>query len=732
MACVSTCMGNRNSDRQWGVSVPSQARGEFGAPLYHAGFEHSGPLAVPPDGSATAWECLQQSAQRNPNRQAVAQRRLIKVHQVEENGRTFEKLEMENSLSWLTYEQYFARVKNFASGLADLERAVRESCRPSGLAGLERAVEREVGMIHRPSDALRVVIYAETQMDWMVAALASFSRSMEVVTVYATLGEEGALVGFQQTKSPIVVADARLIKVLLKIADRLDYVKYVITITECDAASKQKLAQAGKTVMTFEEVIQQGIQKPVDPKPPSPTDVAVVMYTSGTTAAPKGVKITHGNLMAAVAGFHQVGPPLISRDSVYLAYLPLAHIMEMIGELSMIYFGAAMGYGSPHTLTESGVKLKRPESEGDAVIIKPTFMAFPPAVLDKIYKAITGKVDAKGGFAQWMFGTALNSGLRRYEKGEVGANSLLNKVFGNVQAMLGGRLQLALTGSAPLSPEIQKFLQVVLKCAVRQAYGLTENCACAAVGDPADNTVQSNGAPSACTVIRLADWPEGGYMNSDRDRAGIEMPRGEVLVGGPTVALGYLVDETNPDMEVQKKNETDFILIDGVRYFRSGDIGQITPNGQLQIIDRKKDLWKGPNGEYVALTKVEAALKLCPLVEIPMAYGKTGGGYPIALLCPNMSAIRKMAVEKGVTAANAEELCKNKVICDEVFKACVAACKSQKLVAFEIPEKVALIPGNENGPAWTPENDMLTAAMKLKRPVIARVFAKEINSCYTA
>merc|ERR1719160_1195630 len=100
------------------------------------------------------------------------------------------------------------------------------------------------------------------------------------------------------------------------------------------------------------------------------------------------------------------------------------------------------------------------------------------------------------------------------------------------------------------------------------------------------------------------------------------------------VCLGYLVDEESPDPEIQKKNEEDFVTIDGVRYFRTGDIGQITSRGTLQIIDRKKDLWKGPQGEYVSLSKVESALKLSPYIDIPMVYGKTGGTYPIALICP--------------------------------------------------------------------------------------------------
>merc|ERR1719158_624025 len=106
--------------------------------------------------------------------------------------------------------------------------------------------------------------------------------------------------------------------------------------------------------------------------------------------------------------------------------------------------------------------------------------------------------------------------------------------------------------------------------------------------------------------------------------------------------MGYLIDEENPDPIIQKMNNEDFVTIDGIRYFRTGDIGQITSRGTLQIIDRKKDLWKGPQGEYVALSKVEAALKMSPFVETPMAYGKTGGEFPVALLCVIETEVRKI------------------------------------------------------------------------------------------
>lgn len=681
------------------------AEGEYGPAIYLKGFKGA-PASKTPDGCATVFEVLKNSVSKFPSRNAIGTREVIKVHQIEDKGKKFEKIELANSFTWLSYEEYGARILGLARGI--------------------------IVTTSIPAKA-RMVIYAETQRDWMVAALAGFSMSLEVVTIYATLGEEGALFGINQTKAQVVVADHKLLKVLSKIAPECVHLKQVITIGECDPKMKEVLEGCGKTVLTFDEVVAigQGAEAAsIEERPPQPEDIAVVMYTSGTTGPPKGVLLTHGNIAAGCAGFHHCATNSgLSQDTVFLAYLPLAHIMEMVAEVSIIMLGASMGYGSPHTLTETGVKLKRPESDGDCKVLSPTFMVFAPAVMDKVYKGVTKKVSEAGGVSQWAFNTALDYGMANYDAGGVGVNPLLNLAFSSVQATLGGKIALAVTGSAPLSPEIQKFMQTVLKAPVRQGYGLTENCACATIGTLEDNAVKSVGPPQACAILRIADWPEGLYRNSDKDNPEIGMRRGEVLIGGPTVSQGYLVDPESPDPDIIKKNEEDWVTIQGARYFRTGDIGQITPAGNLMIIDRKKDLWKGPQGEYVALSKVEASVKLSPFVDVPLVYGKTGGEYHIALICVIDGEIRKLGETKGIEGSVAD-LCKKEEIIADVSASCRQMCLDTKLHEFEIPRKYALIPTIDGVPAWTPENDLLTAAMKLKRPMIQRAHAAEIDALY--
>merc|ERR1712070_1056908 len=314
---------------------------------------------------------------------------------------------------------------------------------------------------------------------------------------------------------------------------------------------------------------------------------------------------------------------------------------------------------------------------------------FAPAVLDKVYAGILAKMKDQSAIVKKLFEWGIASGESNFTKGIVGSSYLYNKiVFKKVQALLGGRLKLSGTGSAPLAPKVQMFVQAAFNVPVRQGYGLTETCAASCVQLGCDSSSGVVGPPCPSTCIKLRDWPEG-----------------------------YYGDKKKPDADVVKKNEEDFSVdADGTRWFHTGDIGQFTPDGCLQIIDRKKDLVKLQQGEYVARSKVESALKSCPLVELPLCYARSTESYCVALVCPHAKPLKELAVSLGVSPdATHAELCVDKRVVAEVSKQCAAACKG-KLVGFEIPKKLALV-----AETWTPENDLLTAAMKLKRvPIVAK------------
>eukprot|EP00747_Dinoflagellata_sp_TGD_P033670 gnl/TRDRNA2_/TRDRNA2_136774_c0_seq2.p1 gnl/TRDRNA2_/TRDRNA2_136774_c0~~gnl/TRDRNA2_/TRDRNA2_136774_c0_seq2.p1 ORF type:complete len:705 (-),score=162.24 gnl/TRDRNA2_/TRDRNA2_136774_c0_seq2:367-2481(-) len=681
---------------KWGIVKNDSEVSGFGCELWN--IENVGKLAdKPKNGAKTLLEILEASCQKYSGCNAVGWRNVVKVHMVpDEGGVPREKIQLENRYNWMKYSEYLQRVKDLGSGMA------------------------QIGV----NKGSNMVIYAETQKDWMVSAFAAFYNSATVVTIYATLGEDGAQYGINQTKATTIVADAKLLKIVAKILPKCPSVKTVIAMRDDHGLGS---SVGAVKVFSIDQVIAMGQKESSRKVPPSPEDTAIIMYTSGTTGNPKGVMITHANGAAAAAACENVFAGCMSPTDIYMGYLPLAHIMEMLGELAVFCQGAAIGFGSPHTLTDTGVKLKRPESMGDAPLLKPTSMVFAPAVLDKVYKGVQAKfADLKPPIkklADW----GLQSAYANFDNQVIGASSIYNIVFKKVRALIGGQLRACITGSAPLSPDIQKFVQGVFGAPVRQGYGLTETCAASCVQFWGDSTTLSVGPPTSGAVIRLADWPEGNYQNSDKDNKDIGMRRGEVLIGGHMVTKGYYIDPTNPDPELVQKNQEDWVSIYGIRFFRTGDIGQIKPDGTLSIIDRKKDLWKGPNGEYVALTKVEAALKMCEYVEMPMCYGKTGKEYPVALVCPLKPKILALAASQGNASTDFQALCEDPKIKEVVVKACSDSCKKSKLLEFETPKKIGLITD-----LWTPENDMLTAAMKLKRPLIVQKHKFDIDQLYGA
>eukprot|EP00667_Euglena_gracilis_P005107 EG_transcript_5141 len=544
-----------------------------------------------------------------------------------------------------------------------------------------------------------ISIYADTSKEWQIAAQACFARGFPVATVYASLGGEALHYGLEQTEVTHVITDAALVPAIAAIIDRLPLVTHVIFTSDprpagqgghkTDEQVAALIRKPGVTVLSWNSVRELGAKTPSAPvEKPTPEDLAVIMYTSGSTGLPKGVVLTHANLTAGMIGIRDSVPGLGPED-IFISFLPLAHILALIADIVMLSSGVSLGYATPRTITDKSSAVDSRTCRGDAVTLRPTVMAAVPTIMDRIKDGVMHAVEQKGGVVKKLFDAAY-AAKERY-----GYSYFYDwLVFDKLRTqLLGGRLRLLVSGGGPLSVETQKFMNIVFCCPVGQGYGLTETCGAATIVWATDPSYGRVGPPISCCEVKLAPWEEGGYLPTDTPN-----PRGEILLGGGSIAKGYY--------KMPEKTAEDFrVDAEGRRWFHTGDIGEFHPDGVLQIIDRKKDLVKNQNGEYVSYGKIEPLLKDCPLIDNVMVHQDPFQSSCVAL----------------VTC----ETKKEKPTPEAVLQSFLAIGKSKKLARFEIPSKVYIC-----AEAWTPENDMTTAALKLKRNNIVKKYKDELAALY--
>ncbi|XWS21620.1 hypothetical protein CRYUN_Cryun30bG0070000 [Craigia yunnanensis] len=674
----------RNSKKVKKRGVPVDVGGEPGYAIRNSRFPS--PVETAWEGISTLAELFELTCKLHYDKNLLGTRKLISREvEVTEDGRAFEKLQL-GEYEWLTYGKAFEVVCNFASGLVQLGHKKEE----------------------------RVAIFADTREEWFIALQACFRRNVTVVTIYASLGEEALCHSLNETEVTTVICGNKELKKLVNISGQLDTVKRVICMDD-----EIPTSGSGRwTITSFADVERVGRENPVDANLPLSADVAVIMYTSGSTGLPKGVMMTHGNVLATVSAVMTIVPGLGSKD-VYLAFLPLAHILELAAENLIPAVGGVIGYGTPLTLTDTSSKIKA-GTKGDATVLSPTVMAAVPAILDRVRDGVRKKVDAKGGLSKKFFDLAYSRRLSAINGSWFGAWGLEKFlwnfiVFKKVRAILGGRIRFLLSGGAPLSADTQRFINICLGAPIGQGYGLTETCAGATFSEVDDISVGRVGSPLPCSFIKLIDWPEGGYLTSDSP-----MPRGEIVVGGPSVTLGYFKNEEKTK-ELYKVDER------GMKWFYTGDIGQFHADGCLEIIDRKKDIVKLQHGEYVSLGKVEAALSISPYVDNIMLHADPFHSYCVALVVASQHAVEDWASKQGAAFTDFADLCEKEETTKEVHSSLVQIAKKSRLEKFEIPAKIKLL-----STPWTPESGLVTAALKIKREAIRKAFSEDLAKLYTS
>jgi long-chain acyl-CoA synthetase len=575
----------------------------------------------------------------------------------------------EGEYVWRTYEEVYTRSLRLAASLGKLG-------------------------VHKGS---AVGIYARNCDEWLTSELALYAVSAVPVAIYDTLGADSIAFCVEHAHLSVLLCEASKVAVLRGVASQIGSLKHVVVF---GAGAREAVADA-KTLSTdskvqlhlYDELVRDSVE-PAVASPAAMDDVALIMYTSGTTGTPKGVVHTHRSMLAATSGVSLlVGQ---SNTDVHLSYLPLAHIFERVAVFAFLQSGCAIGfYGG-----DVG-KLSR-----DIAVLKPTVLLGVPRVFEKIEDNLTNSVT---GVKRWLLDQAIAASQRALERGQTQPPRWTSLITRTAAARLGGRVRFMLSGGAPLSADTMSRLRHAFAVPLMQGYGLTETCAMATITHPYDPATGHAGAIVPCVEIRLKAVPAMGYIDPVVDG-------GEVQVRGPAVARGYHRDE--------KRTKEDFEA-DG--WFSTGDIGRFNDNGTLKLVDRKKNIFKTALGEYIAAEKIETELKKSRFVQHVLIHGDERTPYVLAAAVLEPVYVRMWAsTQPALKSLTVHELAASATVRAAVLADFNAIATESKLQGFERPKDVVL-----DAEDWNIENDMLTPSFKLKRIPLVKRYQHAFDAMYT-
>jgi long-chain acyl-CoA synthetase len=557
-------------------------------------------------------------------------------------------------------------------------------------AEFRRAVEelslglRALGL--EPGD--RVAILAENRPEWAFADLATLAAAAVDVPIYATLTAPQVLYMLNDSQAGIVfVSNAAQAAKVAEVRARAPALRHVILMADDAIPGTQSLAEVraqGRPALAADPGAVRARAAAV-----KADDLATVIYTSGTTGDPKGVMLTHHNIVsnveAAIAAFAVFGP-----HDVALSFLPLCHIFErMAGYYLMLSRGVTIAYA------ESVEAVPANMAE-----VRPTVMCSVPRLYEKMHARILEKVAADSALRQRIFRWGVAVGLEafRHRVRKTKTPALLKVrralaerlVFAKIKRRVGGRLKLFVSGGAPLSCEINEFFGAA-GLLILEGYGLTETS-------------------PVITVNRLRDFRPGTV---GRPLDGVEVriaPDGEILTRGPHVMKGYL-----------NKPEATAEAIDKEGWFHTGDIGRLE-DGFLTITDRKKDIIVTSGGKNIAPQPIEGALKTSPLIsEVVMIGNKRN--FPTALVVPNLANLEKWAREQGISFANREALVADPRVVDHYDRTVKELTKDY--AQYERIKKITLLPRE-----FSIETGELTPKLSVKRRVVEEKYKDMIDRMY--
>ena len=537
----------------------------------------------------------------------------------------------------------------------------------------------------------RVAIISESRPEWVLCDLAILARGAVTVPIYPTLSAAQARYILEDCGARLAIVSTRLqAEKIQEVRHLLPSLEAVIVMEEAAAAKASVIGLETLQKRGHEQINAQwgaGKEFREIARSVRPEDLATIIYTSGTTGEPKGVMLTHANLLSNLIAATEVLP--VGVDDVALSFLPLSHAFERMAAYLYLFTGVTMIFA------ESFDTIGR-----DVAAVRPTVLTGVPRVYEKMQARIMEKGAAAGGAKGALFKWAVKSGiasaaatLRGKRPGALTAlQSRMGDrlVFSKIRAGIGGRLRFVVSGSAPLPVSVAEFF-VGIGIPVIEGYGLTETSPIL--------TVNPVGAPRAGTVGKAV-----------RDVELKIAPDGEILARGANVMPGYY----------NKPEATAEVLRDG--WFHTGDIGAIDDEGYLRITDRKKDLLVTSGGKKIAPQPIEAVLKRSPLIAEAVVLGDRQR-YAAALIIPDFAALERRLKDLGRPFGERQELV-NREDVNALYEEIIEAL-NRELSQFERIKKFAILPRE-----FSIESGELTPTLKVKRKVVEDKWRDTIEKLY--
>ncbi|GMN43842.1 hypothetical protein TIFTF001_013030 [Ficus carica] len=551
-------------------------------------------------------------------------------------------------------------------------------------------------------------LYFINRPEWLIVDHACAAYSYISVPLYDTLGPDAVKYVVNHADMQAIFCVPQTLNSLLSFLSDIPSVRLIVVVGGMDEHLPSLPSTTRVKLISYLKLIGQGRSNLQPFCPPKPEDIATICYTSGTTGTPKGVVLTHGNFIASAAGFSRAIK--FYPSDVYISYLPLAHIFERTNQIISAYYGVAIGF-------YQGDNLKLID---DMAVLRPTIFCSVPRLYNRIYAGITNAVQTSGALRERLFRAAYNSKKQAIMSGRNPSPVWDRLVFKKIKEKLGGRVRFMGSGASPLSSDVMDFLRVCFGCEVIEGYGMTETSCVISIMDEGDTLSGHVGSPSSACEIKLVDVPEMNYTSEDQPH-----PRGEICVRGPIVFQGYYKDE------VQTRE-----VIDNDNWLHTGDIGLWLPGGRLKIIDRKKNIFKLAQGEYIAPEKVENVYAKCKFVSQCFIYADSLNSCLVAVVAVDPEVLKEWVASEGIkvvplsTYEDLGQLCSDPRARSAVLADMDDVGREAQLRGFEFAKAVTLVPE-----PFTVENGLLTPTFKvplqIKRPQAKAYFAKAISDMYS-